>query len=361
MRLLLLFLLSLPIVGAGENTSESEDHELVLMNVAELESRLANIDAELNDLSSLSLRGGTGSIGYRSERGRDSEWIEIQLDSAYPIDEIILVPCLFRHPTRGFIADAFPRQIRVLAGTNPDERGTEIATYERSQDTLKGIGPLVLPTSRIQASWIRIEATALTDRYWDKDSVLQLSEVLVFSGPENVALHSAITTSSSDHRGASGAWHERFLVDGFTPYIMDSARGSSSAAFIAFAEFGSSFTLDLGEPFSLSSLHLHGVEQSDTVPQAYSEGLGIPQGFLVEGSLRADFSEKVPLFDFEKKNSQSTGPIIMTRFPDVSCRFVRFTPSVPPLRPNDQPDSNRIGFAEIEAISNGQNIALHSE
>lgn len=353
--------LALALPCAAENLTGKQDVDFGAMHVDQLESRLIAIDDQLQELSSYSLRGGTGAIGYRSFWEDDTQWIEITLDQTYPIEEVVLVPCLWRHPTRGFLADAFPRQIRVLGGTEANGLGTEIASYQQGKDVPKGIEPLVLPTTRIEASWIRIEATELTDRYWDKQSVLQFSEIMVFSGSENVALHSAVTTSTSDHRGSSGAWHERFLVDGFTPYLMDSALGSSSAAFIAFAEVGSSFTLDLGAPFPLSRLHLHGVEQSDTVPQAYAEGLGIPRRFVVEGSLRPDFTQKVPLFEFEKKGNKSTGPIIMTRFPDVSCRYVRFTPSVPPIPPNGQADSNRIGFAEIEVFSNGQNVALHSE
>lgn len=358
--LFLLFLL-LSAIGSAEKLSERQDDEFDAMTVTQLESRLTGIDDQLQELSSYSLRGGTGAIGYRSFWEDDTQWIEIKLDQTYAIDEVVLVPCLWRHPTRGFLADAFPRRIRVLGGTSPNGIGTEIATYKQSQDVPKGIEPLVLTTKRTQASWIRIEATELTDRYWDKQSVLQFAEIMVFSGSENVALHRAVTTSTSDHRGSSGAWHERFLVDGFTPYLMDSARGSSSAAFIAFAEVGSNFSLDLGEPFPLSRLHLHGVEQSDTVPQAYAEGLGIPRRFVVEGSLHPDFSETVPLFEFEKKGNKSTGPILMTRFSDVSCRYIRFTPLVPPLRPNTQPDSNRIGFAEIEVFSNGQNVAMHRD
>ncbi len=362
MRFLSLFLLSLPlsIPGLAQPRPGWQDDQFDAMSVAQLESRLTGIDDQLQDLSSYSLRGGTGSIGYRSFWQDDSQWIEIKLDRAYPIDEIVLVPCLWRHSTRGFLADAFPRRIRVFGGIDPDGPGTEIAAYQQTPGTLKGIEPLVLPTSPLLASWIRIEASELTDRYFDKHSVLQLAEIMVFSGSENVALHCPVTASSSDRRGLSGAWHEHFLVDGFTPYLMDSARGSSSMAFVAFADVGSSFTLDLGAPFLLSSLNLHGVEQSDTVPQAYSEALGIPHRFLLEGSLLPDFSPKVSLFDFEKKSNKSTGPIIMVRFPAVSCRYIRLTPTVPPLLLNQPTADNRIGFAEIELFSNGENVALHS-
>lgn len=362
MRLTPLFLLFLPlsVLGSSEKRLETQDDKFDPMTVAQLESRLSAIDEQLQALSSYSLRGGTGAIGYRSFWQDDSQWIEIKLDRVYPIDEIILVPCLWRHPTRGFLADGFPRQIRVLGGTDPDGPGTEIATFQQSQDIPQGIEPLVLSTSRVQASWIRIEATGLTDRYFDKHRVLQLAEIMVFSGPENVALHRPVTTSSSDHRGLSGAWHERFLVDGFTPYLMDSAQGASSNAFIAFAEEGSSFTLDLGAPVTISRLHLHGVEQSDTVPQAYAEGLGIPRRIRIEGSEHPDFAQTVVLFDFEKKGNQSTGPIITTRFPPVSCRYVRLSPLIAPLSPGQQAARNRIGFAEIEVFAHGENVALHS-
>jgi len=81
---------------------------------------------------------------------------------------------------------------------------------------LPRIAPLVIPCHGLKAHRIRIEANLLAPRKFDGLHLLQLSEVLIFSGTENIALHQTVRSSSNVPFG-SPAWGERFIVDGFVP------------------------------------------------------------------------------------------------------------------------------------------------
>ena len=341
---------------AGRERPPPDD--LSALDTSQLEERLAAIDAQLENLASFSLRGGIGSIGYRSYWDSATQWIEIELDQAYPIHQIILTPCLSRHPTEGFRPDAFPRELRVLAGTSADRTGSVIAHYRESDGHAQGIEPLILPVSGSIASWIRIEATDLSVRNFDDHKVLQLSEVLIFSGSENVALQRPVKCSSSDERGLTGAWHKRFLVDGFMPYLMDSATGTSSNAFIAIPLDEANLMVDLGSPQAITRMHMHAVEQGDTVPQAYYGDLGIPLRMRIEVANTPDFSDGFELLEYRKGRITETGPIIILQFPETRCRYVRLIPLKPENVPDESEDNGRIGFAEIEIFSKGENVAL---
>jgi len=106
---------------------------------------------------------------------------------------------------------------------------------------------LVVPCSGTTASWIRIEATMLSPRAWDGKYILDLSEILVFNGQENMALKQPVQASSPGGRAGS-ARRTRFLVDGFVPYLMDSHLGPQSIAYVGLADIGDhlrSLTIDL--------------------------------------------------------------------------------------------------------------------
>ena len=69
------------------------------LSLADLERRLVALDHELNQLASLSLLSGVGSVGYRSQvhtSPTDPESIRIDLGNEATIDQIVLVPTLWR-------------------------------------------------------------------------------------------------------------------------------------------------------------------------------------------------------------------------------------------------------------------------
>ncbi|MDA7933012.1 histidine kinase, partial [Mariniblastus sp.] len=187
------------------------------------------------------------------------------------------------------------------------------------------------------------------------------SEVLLFSGLENVALRQNVTASSNSVDRA-GAWDKRFLVDGHTPYLMDSSDSSQSLAYVS--RFGEQpiLYLDLGSQYPISRIHLHAVDQDDTVPQAYAGDLGIPNRLKIEGAADRDFSNAKTLLDYQRTNINDLGPVMMWRIPQTTCRFIRVIAAEPNSSAQDlpldkRPRDIRIGFAEIELYSKGENVA----
>ncbi len=329
--------------------------EIESMTLSELEERLENIDTRLADLASYSLRGGVGSIGFHSHANKDEEWIAIHLDRVYPIDHIVVVPTIRRDTNKGFQADAFPKQFRILAGTDNDEIGAVVAEYNSQNSFSNGIAPLVLSIPKTQASWVRLEATGLGTRAHSGLRALLLSEILVFSGSENVALRRPVNTSTNA-RGWAKAWDKRFLVDGHTPYLMNSTAGEQSAAYISDPGEKPALTIDLGNIFPVSRIHLHMVEQGDTVPQAFRGDLGFPPTVHVKGATKADFSDATDLLIHHRENATDSGPIMMWRIQETSCRYVRFEEIE--AEQDQSVEVSRIGFSEIELFSNGKNVAI---
>lgn len=351
-----MLLLPMSLVATQEFASD-----LTELTIHQLEERIKDIDLELSQLAHFTPRSGVGSIGYRSlpcEQAEDHQWIQIELGEEQSIDAIVLVPTIWRNSEKSFKADAFPAAFQIRAGTAQNPSGTVIAEFNQTDPILPRIAPLVIPLSGVSASWVRLETTLLSIRAFDKRYVLQLAEVLIFSGTENVALRAPVETSSNA-RDHAGAWDKKFLVDGNMPYLMDSAHGIQSQAYISEVGEKPNLVVDLGCEYPISRIHLHTVEQSATVPQAYAGDLGIPHHLLVEGASDAEFTDAVTLLEYRKENINDTGPIMMWRIPEKRCRFVRLAEAeTQPLDARD-PAKFRIGFAEIEIFSKGVNVALN--
>ena len=345
---------SLPIRAESEENRNAKTTD-------RLEERLAFIDSELNDLAHFSMRSGIGSVGFRSdfhEDGHHTEWIEIELGEERPIDQIVLVPVIWRDTKTGFRADGFPLEFRLVAGNSEDATGSEIASFRPEDSVLPRIAPLVVSIPETAATWIRLEASALSPRAWDGKYILQMDEVLVFSGQENIALNKPVRVSSNDTESDT-ARRKQYLVDGFVPYLMDAAHGEQSIAFLGESRLEDHPTMmvDLGSIHELNRSHLHAIELGDTVPQASPLGLSLPRQLILEGSIEPDFSDAVRLTEYLMETIYDTGPIIMRRFPERACRYIRLVVSEPYTLERSGIMKSLLGFAEIELFSKGSNVA----
>lgn len=339
--------------------AESRVHALSL---TDLEQRLVAVDQELNKLASLSLLSGVGSVGYRSQvhtSPTEPESIQIDLGNEVTIDQIVLIPTLWRDTRTGFRADGFPREFKIIAGTSSDPVGTTIASYGSSTRLLPRTAPLVISCPDTVASWLRVETTLMSPRAWDGKYILQLAEILVFSGEENVALRQAVHVSSPTNTGDLG-WNENYVVDGFVPYLMDAAEGAQSLAFVSRIGISKqpAITFDLGETLPLDRIHYHVTDLSDTVPQSISDGFGVPRHFVLEGANHPDFSDAVQLVEYQMDSIYDVGPIIMRRFSVTPCRYVRLTAVEPFMNTLERITGTQFGAAEIELFSNGRDVAI---
>ncbi|MDG2166985.1 MAG: histidine kinase, partial [Opitutales bacterium] len=215
-----------------------------------------------------------------------------------------------------------------------------------------------------EASWIRIEATLLSSRAYDGQYNLQFSEILIYSGHHNVALSGTVRISS-EQRAGSGGWHKDNLINGYLPYFMDAAEGEKSLAFVSEHQLGNAPTIsfDLEATHEIDRIHLHTVEQGDTVPQAFPGDFGIPRWLQMQGANQADFSDAEVFFEFRVRNSMNIAPIMEFPFKPSTYRYLRFIAKEPYFLEGFRDDGTpmeigRIGFAEIEVFSGDTNVAL---
>lgn len=330
--------------------------------VAQLELRLKEIRNRTEQLAQFSLQAGVGPIGYRSRPHREpdaTEWVRVDFETDYPIEEIVIVPILLRDTASGFRAEGFPEQFRVIAGTESDTDGQVIAKISAGDKVLPRIAPLVIPIEKRSASWVRIESDQMNPRMFDGRFVLQFSEVMAFSNNENVALGGTVTTATNDTSG-SGAWHADFIVDGFFPYTMNGAGGQPSLACVAQIadDDQPTLTIDLESEHAVSQINLHVVDQGDTVPQTYGGDYGVPRLLKIEAASRSDFSDAQTLVELHHESPYDTGPVISRRFAATNCRYIRLTAIEPFVVPFRSSPKARLGFAEIEILANGQNVAF---
>jgi signal transduction histidine kinase len=265
-----------------------------------------------------------------------------------------------RDAKKGFQADGFPLKFRILAGTPADTNGWLIASFTAKDGLLPRIAPLVVPCPGTTASWVRIETDQLSPRVIDDQFGLQLAELLVFSGQKNCALRRPVTCPGPDLAPIS-AWGSRFLTDGSVPYLMDAASGDKGVAFMSSvgAADQPSLTIDLKEIHSISQINLHAIDQSDTVPQAFFGDFGIPKHLQMEGATRADFSDSTLLLDARCETAYDISPIMSWNVPATPCRYVRLTALDPYIYNDGRFKGTRIGFAEIELLAHGHNVALN--
>lgn len=333
-------------------------------SISKHKQQLAEINSQLTRLANYNPRSGVGVGGFRSKREKRADhlqWVEIDLGQTYKIDEVILVPEIRRSTNTTLLTDGFPEAFRILAGTAADQKGKVIASYTSDDNILPRIAPLVIACDDIEASWIRLEATTLSPRAWDGGYALHLFEMLVFSGHENVALHQPVKASSQNEQ-ASDKYKPALLVDGFLPYVMDTAKGERSPAFVATSspDQPGYLSIDLGKAQTLDQVHLHAVDLSDAIPQKRFNNFGMPRHMIVEGANAEDFNDAITLTEFKVASVFEAGPILMKRFPAFSCRYVRLRVLEPNIELSPEagaPAYSNIGFAEIELFSNGINVA----
>ncbi len=344
-------------------TAEGKSAPLDLAGLSSdtLKERHGEIENELAELANPMMRSGLGSQGYRSQYLKDGEAVSIQIDlgSRRAIDQIVLVPSIWRVGEASYQADGFPDGFRLLVGAGA-EQGKAVATVATAEALLPRTAPVIIDCDGHEGEWIRLEATVRTPSFWSGRRVLQLSEIMAFDGGVNVALGRPVTTSVPSAR--SQRTSASLLVDGQVPYLMDARGGSPSVAFVSEAGFeeGTSIIVDLGEEMEIDGVVLHRVDLGVTVPQSTVSDFGLPGEMIVEGAKDPDFQNVIPLGTIGIKTVHDSGPILPLGFSATRIRYVRMRIVKPYLRKPGEVlgGQTQFGAAEIEILSNGRNVAL---
>ncbi|MGJ8653791.1 MAG: histidine kinase [Opitutaceae bacterium] len=324
----------------------------------ELEQRKIEIESELKTLAKPSLNSGIGAVGHRSPSYSDadhSEWVQVDLEGDYAIDTIFIVPTLWRD-TAGFVNDAFPAHFTVSIGTEEDPTGRVVYEYNADTDVFTGISPLQISVDGPPISWVRLEATRLSQRALDGRYVFQLSDLMAFEGNVNRALRKPTASSSRAHE--SLARNTEALVDGILPYLMNCVSSQQSRAYVSKVGIGAhpTITIDLLETYPVSGIRLHAADQSDTVPITHAGDFGMPHHFSIHASNDENFNDATTLLEVRINSIFEIGPFLSWDFPEQSARYIRITAHDPYVY-NGSTSGTRIAFAEIEVLRDGLNVA----
>jgi len=124
---------------------------------------------------------------------------------------------------------------------------------------------------------VRVETSILSHCLFDERYIFQLSEIMVFNGDKNVALRGKVSVPTG--RQPSGPWSHKTLVDGFTPYLMDSAQGESTPAVVSEIDprHPAMLTIDLESVQTIDRIHLHSAQVGDTLPYMFDSRFGLPR------------------------------------------------------------------------------------
>jgi signal transduction histidine kinase len=137
-----------------------------------------------------------------SSAADEVKWVQVDLGDKHRVDELRLIPA---HPSDfpdrfGF---GFPRRFKIEAD------GRMIFDSTSHDFPNPGDTPVVIPMHDLQIQTIRMTATQLWER--SGDFVFALAELQAFTGGQNIALGSSVTSSDET---VTVSWRHEYLVDG---------------------------------------------------------------------------------------------------------------------------------------------------
>ena len=141
---------------------------------------------------------------------------------------------------------------------------------------------------------------------------------------------------------------------------MNAAQGSSSTSKVIRVNSPSAppkLTIDLKASQPVHQINLHTADVTLSVPMSQFSCWGVPRHIRITGANRPDFADETFLCEYEQQSIYDNGPIIMQRFPETRCRYIRLTILDPRSVVQLFGKSPRFAFSEIEVLSKNQNIA----
>ena len=349
---LLVLLLQMPASAADSHWAE----RLAFWSWGELQSLDASIHDHIQHLRPLpeialinsSIRVGL-KTGYSTEE--DVRWMEFTLRDASMVDTIVLVPPLAKAAKAVIAGYGFPVRFRLEVF---DDTGLAHVVQDHTSQGFPNPGcqPVIARFAPRQVRRVRL--TAVEPWSVDGPEILALAEMLVLSGPRNVAVGATVSSSSS--RNAPRAWMRANLNDMVTPLglpIQPLAGGkkgfhSSPAAVKSEKKW---LTLTLPEATSFDEIRLVPVHLKE-VPLWYD--YGFPKLYILEAATKEDFSDAVTLLDVTDEFEPSPGMnCVCIPVRHTQAKFIRITTRELWYRKNDYV----FALAEMQVFCGQENIA----
>ena len=195
--------------------------------IRHLEERIESLEEERDAPSKPTERAASTTLGYQSEISlteTKKKWVQVDLKESAPIHQIYLVPVdLPDQPGFGF-----PARFRVDLSNDPLFVNFQtVADHTEADFPNPGPDPYGIQTQGQRARYIRVTALSPGKGYW----LFALSELVAFSGHENVAFQGTVTALDSTEfqpfnpRGEA-KWSRDNLVDGYTSLVNLDSVGS---------------------------------------------------------------------------------------------------------------------------------------
>jgi signal transduction histidine kinase len=348
------------VAGARADAAETSKNwiaGLFSRELRELEARHEQLIAELATLPESAGVNTGARLGWHSKAlpVPDAEtWAQVDLGDVWPLDVIALVAASGEaHGQQRGPGYGFPLRFRVEIAE--DESFTRpLVLHETGAEDVPNPGalPVVIAARGSRARFVRVTALKAWPRR--EDWIVALGELIVLSGPRNVAAGQPVRVSSAT--SSRPEWSPENLTDGQSllgPPV--GTEPSPSNGYLAVHERSPELTkwvqVDLGRECPLDEVRLFPARPTDF---ADAPGSGFPPRFRVEAANDAGFDSPRVLFDTGTHDFVSPGENPVTvRGDGQPARFVRVTAT----RLQDRGGTSSFALAELQAWSGGINAA----
>ncbi len=325
----------------------------------EIRTEIAQIEKELKKLPKTPINTSPWTLGYSTshQKSLDSPVsIDIHFKQPSAIDLVALMPATFTDDSTEVKAFCFPLRFSIEQ-LFPDGTTLMLANHLESDYHPPGIEPQLFSCANSSPCvGIRITITkrAPNPTWWQAKFIATLSEVMVFSGEQNVALNAEVITDKSFDYGY--VWSPQCLTDGFTLFSpVDHFLTNPERNFFA-KQDAIDLILDLGEHRIIDEFRLWPTVHSIQLNFPSSSGIGYPQIIQLQLASKADFSDaRTAYTQTELAMRPGAGPS-MHRIEPTGGRYVKLTLAngTPDFRYDRGP---RIMLSEIEFFENGRIIS----
>ena len=347
-------LLVLALGGAGAHAAEPTSWLAGLLSpeLWRIERQRATLERELAALGTPVVGQTAEEFGYQHPRldapPLNPAWVQVDLRATQPLDWIALVPAQLDWQSFDRPAYGFPKRFRIDISDDAEFLAfTTVADFTESDFPDAGVAPVTVPAGGRPARYVRVTVTKFALE--NGQHFFALAELIVLSGPRNVAISRPVTVSSRYE--IPPRWLQQNLTDGRTPLgppIRRELRAYDGLFADLPAEGGPAMMqVDLGRTVELQEVRLHPVHAriGADVP-----GFMFPSRFRVEASADRDFTTPVTLFAAADFSNPGNNPVTFQVSGAARAVRVVFEASAGSVQ-------RRFGLSEFEIYAGGVNVA----
>ncbi len=325
--------------------------------IREYDAEIRELDKHLANLPESGRTRVTNRVGYHSaqiKRANRRDWVQVDLREEKVIDGIALVPLKTEtalYP-EGY---GFPLRFKVEIANKEDFSDAEVVYDQTSKDFPNpGDYPVLVKMQKKKARFVRV--TSLKHYPTLDGFIWGLGELMVLSGNYNVAAGKPVTAESSMH--LPNTWAAANLTDSHSTigmpvtneqsptngWLSGKAKNQNDNKWVE---------IDLGELVKVDEIRIVPAQPTDL---GDTPGIGFPVNFRLTAG--ANSGEDLMVFDSENRyyvNPQ--GNAMIFEGPEIPIRYIKLRAT----RIQIQGAFASLALSEIQAYSNGENVALGAE